>query len=373
MKEIILINQYHLKKPLEELGFQVTKINTYEEAVLDIHRRKHFNKAQALGILCEMETNGSYKNLIDYIESKKLNLPVIVITDQHNAFLKKEAFDAGAADYFYYGLNLDDLVYRIEQLHGLQQEQHKPAYKVNYKMPIGKRVFDMVVSGFLLTMFSPLFIVIGLLIKLTSKGPIFYSSPRVGTGYKIFPFYKFRSMRVNADHMIKDMQHLNHYANDEVEVEKETIEDVSQPMLFSDDGFIDEIEYQAIKKQEEKRTFVKFQNDPRITKIGHFIRKTSIDELPQLINVLLGHMSIVGNRPLPLYEAEKLTSDMWALRFMAPAGITGLWQVTERGKANTTADSRKLLDLTYAENYSVWMDLKILLKTPLAAIQQEKV
>ncbi|MEQ9306234.1 MAG: sugar transferase, partial [Marinoscillum sp.] len=201
--------------------------------------------------------------------------------------------------------------------------------------------------------------------------PVFYSAPRVGTGYNVFPFYKFRSMRTNADQMLKDMKHLNHYKKDQ---EKEIIDiDHSSTMLFSDEGYMNEEEYLLRKKNEEQDAFIKIQNDPRITKIGHFIRKTSIDELPQLVNVLLGHMSIVGNRPLPLYEAEKLTSDNWTLRFMAPAGITGLWQVTERGKASTSEDSRKMLDMMYAQKYSIWLDLKILLKTPLAAIQQEKV
>lgn len=373
MKEIILINQRHLKKPFVENGFKVTMINSYEEVVLAIHKRKHFNQPQATSIICEMDTSNEYKNLISYITAQKINLPVIVITNQHNDSLKKEAFAAGAADYFYYGLNLDDLFSRIDQLSQLSDSKQKSAYKINYKMPLGKRVFDILIAGVLLTLLSPLFLVIGLLIKLTSKGPIFYSSPRVGTGYKIFPFYKFRSMRVNADHMLKDMQHLNHYKNtDQPKASKPKLT-TDQPMLFSDDGFIDETEFELLKKQEEEQAFVKFSNDPRITKIGHFIRKTSIDELPQLVNVLLGHMSIVGNRPLPLYEAEKLTSDLWALRFMAPAGITGLWQVTERGKSSTSTDSRKLLDITYAQNYSIWMDLKILLKTPLAAIQQEKV
>ncbi len=115
-------------------------------------------------------------------------------------------------------------------------------------------------------------------------------------------------------------------------------------------------------------------NDPRITKVGRILRNTSIDELPQFINVLKGDMSIVGNRPLPLYEAELLTSDQWAKRFLAPAGITGLWQVTKRGGANVmSADERKQLDIEYAENYSFWYDIKILLKTIPAMLQHENV
>ncbi|MFX4489871.1 sugar transferase, partial [Acinetobacter baumannii] len=91
---------------------------------------------------------------------------------------------------------------------------------------------------------------------------------------------------------------------------------------------------------------------PRITKVGKFIRNTSIDELPQLWNVIIGDMSIVGNRPLPLYEAEKLTTDKYAMRFMAPAGITGLWQVEKRGKGEMSEEERLMLDNKYAENHS---------------------
>lgn len=373
MKEIILINQRHLKSSLEEFGMQVTTIDTFEEVALEIHKRKHYHKPQATAILSEMDPEGLYKNLIKYIDSQRITLPVIVLTNRHNEVLKQEAFAAGAADYFYYGLKLEKLVNRLKSLENWTTQSTKSVYQINYRMPVGKRIFDLLVSGFLLMLLSPLFLVIGLLIKLTSKGQVFYSSPRVGTGYKVFPFYKFRSMRVDADDMLKDMKQHNHYANTDQSKAPNYKQDETQPMLFSDEGYINELEVEYLKRKEEEQAFVKFQNDPRITKIGHFIRKTSIDELPQLVNVLLGHMSIVGNRPLPLYEAEKLTSDMWALRFMAPAGITGLWQVTERGKASTSADSRKLLDMIYAQNYSIWMDLKILLKTPLAAIQQEKV
>ena len=98
--------------------------------------------------------------------------------------------------------------------------------------------------------------------------------------------------------------------------------------------------------------------------MGKFIRKYSIDELPQLFNILKGDMSIVGNRPLPLYEAEKLTADSSIDRFMAPAGLTGLWQVEERGRGGTmSAEERKQLDITYGQTYNFWLDMKIILKT----------
>lgn len=371
MKEIILIGQDHLKNPLSDYGYQTVIFQSIEEVVLDIHTRKQHKLSQAHAILCELDSENHYKNLIDYIKNLNELIHVVVLSKHHSPTLKAEAFKAGAADYFNYGLNLDDLAHRLTALQNWFSKTKNPVKKINYQMPVGKRIFDIAVSSFLLLVLSPLFLVIGVLIKISSRGPVFYSAPRVGTGYNVFPFYKFRSMRTNADQMLKDMKHLNHYKKDQ---EKEiTNIDHSSTMLFSDEGYMNEEEYLFRKKNEEQDAFIKIQNDPRITKIGHFIRKTSIDELPQLVNVLLGHMSIVGNRPLPLYEAEKLTSDNWTLRFMAPAGITGLWQVTERGKASTSEDSRKMLDMMYAQKYSIWLDLKILLKTPLAAIQQEKV
>jgi lipopolysaccharide/colanic/teichoic acid biosynthesis glycosyltransferase len=123
----------------------------------------------------------------------------------------------------------------------------------------------------------------------------------------------------------------------------------------------------------KKANFFKIKDDPRITKFGKFLRNSSLDELPQLFNVLKGDMSMVGNRPLPLYEATTLTTDEWAERFMAPAGITGLWQITKRGKAEMSNEERILLDITYARNRTLKGDLKILFQTPAALLQKANV
>jgi lipopolysaccharide/colanic/teichoic acid biosynthesis glycosyltransferase len=249
-----------------------------------------------------------------------------------------------------------------------------------------KRAFDILASCILLVLLSPLFLIVAVLIKIENPGPVFYAAPRVGRHYRVFPFFKFRSMRVNADKLLGGMKTHNHYGStntvvtatqtdilDMKNLVREDRRTTYNPALISNDGWVNESVWLSGQADEVQKTFVKFSNDPRITRIGHFIRNTSIDELPQLFNILRGDMSLVGNRPLPLYEAEKLTTDKDIERFFAPAGITGLWQVTERGKVATSADSRKQLDVTYARHYSLWLDLWILVKTPLALFQTENV
>ena len=230
-----------------------------------------------------------------------------------------------------------------------------------------KRAFDISAALTALILLSPILIIVAILIKIESKGPVFYKSKRVGQHYKVFDFYKFRSMRTDADKLLAQMQHLNQYDNQESLEEKVNIQinESKGEMLFSDEGWVDEDTW--LTKQEKLQPFLKITNDPRITRIGKFIRSSSIDELPQLINVLKGDMSLVGNRPLPVYEAEHLTTDETINRYAAPAGITGLWQVTERGKSGVSADSRKRLDVEYAQSYSFKLDLWILFKTPVAA------
>lgn len=371
MKELFVIRLPHLEKTLQNEGFKIHYFETVERACLALHKRNKSDEQLPIAVLSLAEKSDAYLHLISFVEKMKSKVHVIPFTFEYDKEVKVKAFEKGASDYFYESFGVTQLASRIKDLNSWDKFQNVEKRYKDCKIPAWKRAFDIAIAGFTLLVLSPLFLFVALAIKLTSKGPVFYSSPRVGTGYKIFPFYKFRSMRVNADRMLGDMKHLNHYAQANKEIAFEI--EKGGPMLIGDDTMISESEFEQKRKQEEKETFIKIQNDPRITKIGHFIRKTSIDELPQLVNVLLGHMSIVGNRPLPLYEAEKLTTDQWTRRFMAPAGITGLWQVTERGKASTSEDSRKQLDIEYAEKFSLWMDIKILFKTPLAAIQQEKV
>lgn len=197
-----------------------------------------------------------------------------------------------------------------------------------------KRLLDIIFALTILMLCLPIFIVIAIAIKIDSKGPVFFKSLRAGKNYKIFKFYKFRTMVMGADTMNDEFFHLNQYSS-------------------NDKGI----------------SFLKIQNDPRVTRVGKFLRKTSLDEIPQMLNVLIGDMSLVGNRPLPLKEAESLVTNDYVERFLAPAGITGLWQISKKSKPNMTAEERVDLDIVYARKSNFFSDLKIILKTPSALFQ----
>jgi len=257
----------------------------------------------------------------------------------------------------------------------------------SFHLPLWKRIFDITFSGMALLFLSPILLAVAIAIRMESKGSIVYKAKRVGSNYHVFDFLKFRSMYVGADKHLKKLDGLNQYKSETNNVQQDTVkplfnEDIKiddnmiigDNLLVGDDFAIPEEDYISKKNNDQKNAFVKIEKDPRITKVGHFIRKYSIDELPQLINILKGDMSIVGNRPLPLYEAELLTSDEYIDRFMAPAGLTGLWQVEKRGSAGKlSAEERKQLDIKYAQTFSFKLDIKIIIKTLTAFIQKEDV
>ena len=260
-----------------------------------------------------------------------------------------------------------------------------------FRLPLWKRTFDILASGSAILCLSPILILTALAIRTESNGKIVYKSKRVGSNYKIFDFYKFRSMYSDADKRLTEYQQLNQYTKNIAEEEfkdSSSAAEISQQscsleqkqeqeqdiLLFSDNLSTSENNYLKTKRTERSNAFFKLENDPRITRVGHFIRKYSIDELPQLFNILKGDMSVVGNRPLPLYEAELLTSDEYVQRFMGPAGLTGLWQVEKRGGAGQmSAEERKQLDIKYAKEFSFGMDMRIIIRTFTAFIQKENV
>jgi len=202
-----------------------------------------------------------------------------------------------------------------------------------------KRAIDILGSLLLIILFMPLFVLIAIAVKVTSKGPIFFKQQRVGQHGRHFTFLKFRSMRDRNDHSAHR------------EYVKQMIAGNAERKLLREGG----------------EGVYKLVNDPRITPLGRFLRRTSLDELPQFWNVLRGEMSLVGPRPPIPYEVAAYQT--WHRRrvLQVKPGITGLWQVT--GRSRVSFDDMVRLDLQYANFWSLWLDVKILMRTPAAVIK----
>lgn len=192
-----------------------------------------------------------------------------------------------------------------------------------------KRVIDVILASVALILLSPLFVIIAIAIKIDSKGPVFFAHKRIGKNGKIIKLYKFRSMVINAEELIK--------------------------------SFIPE------QMREYKENY-KLTNDPRITKVGKFLRKTSLDELPQLINIINGDLSINGPRPVVADELEKYGVNKDKFLSVTP-GLTGYWAAN--GRSNTTYEQRMKMELYYIDNLSLKMDIKVFFKTILSVVKKE--
>lgn len=196
-----------------------------------------------------------------------------------------------------------------------------------------KYIFDTVLSILFLPLILLITLIIGILIKIDSPGPVFYSHPRVGKGGKIFKVYKFRTMYKDSKERLEKLLNEN----------------------------------EELRKEWE--TNFKLKNDPRVTKVGKFLRKTSLDELPQIFNVLKGEMSLVGPRPVIQEEIDKYYKEYAKYYFMTSPGVTGLWQVS--GRSDTNYDFRVWIDSWYVLNWSLWLDVVILFKTIKVVLKRE--
>ena len=341
---------------------------------------------------------------ITYLRKKCKNVYIILLTDPLSGEERKVYQECGINDTLSLSASVTELNKKIQFISDresiLFDDQVSKKHILRFKIPLWKRLFDIFFSALAIIVLSPVFLITWIAIKLESPGPALFKSKRVGTNYTVFDFLKFRSMYTDAEKRLKEVSKAagNQYAEKEPEPEEanatitaplgneaemmmmdngmESMMMISddEVMLVGDDFVVAESDFNKEKEEEINNAFVKIENDPRVTKVGRFIRKWSIDELPQLFNILKGDMSIVGNRPLPLYEAEKLTADSSIDRFMAPAGLTGLWQVTERGKGgNMSAEERKQLDITYGQTYNFMLDMKIIFKTLTAFVQKDNV
>lgn len=337
-------------------------------------------------------------NAINYLKKKNKHIYIILLTKELTAENRSVYQKSGINDTLDSNASITELNKKIQFISDRENmlfDDQQPKYRMlRFKIPLWKRVFDVFFAIFALILTSPIFILTAIAIRLESKGPVIFKSKRVGANYTIFNFLKFRSMYQDAEARLKQvakeagnqyaemnkkaaqpaMSSLDMGANMMISDDTDMMIADDEVMLVGDDFVISETDYSKEKKEEIENAFVKIENDPRVTKVGKFIRKFSIDELPQLINILKGDMSVVGNRPLPLYEAEKLTIDTSIDRFMAPAGLTGLWQVEERGKGGMmSAEERKQLDIKYGQTYNFWLDMKILFRTFFAFVQKENV
>ena len=382
-------------------GRLVRLTNTYKDATSACAphvRNEHFI------VFFEKNVRSEDITAITYLRKKCKNIYIILLTDQLTDEERQIYQKCGINDTLSLSASVTEMNKKIQFISDRESlmfdDQVSKKHILRFKIPVWKRVFDIIFSGLAIIVLSPVFLITAIAIKLESPGPVLFRSKRVGTNYTIFDFLKFRSMYTDAEKRLKEVSKTagNQYA-EKPEEEEDTHTTITAPlgaeaelammamgmesdmmisdeetMLVGDDFVVAESDFIQQKEEDINNAFVKIENDPRVTKVGQFIRKYSIDELPQLFNILKGDMSIVGNRPLPLYEAEKLTIDSSIDRFMAPAGLTGLWQVEERGKGGQmSAEERKQLDITYGQTYNFMLDMKIIFRTLTAFVQKENV
>lgn len=360
------------------LNRKVTVVETPFQARSYIFENFYTHKQPIFIFIEPTDTEDNLKRIEVMKQSRISDLYLLLIAGEIPKELRHRYIAKGVSDIIDISISQQRLQQLLLLLPRLKKHAEEQQSMHLFKLPLWKRCFDIFFTLGALLVLSPLFLITAIAVRLESKGPVIYTSQRVGTNYKIFGFLKFRSMYADADQRLKEYKELNQYQGN-INLENEVYShyvpaDHSETIFVGDDFRLTEEEYLKRRNELKRNNFIKLQNDPRITKVGHIIRKYSIDELPQLFNILKGDMSIVGNRPLPLYEAEQLTSDEYIERFMAPAGLTGLWQVEKRGTEGIlSAEERKQLDIQYARKFSFLLDIKIIFRTFTAFVQKENV
>ena len=270
-------------------GFQeILKHQVIDEVVLSLPVKSHYEKISTIINICEEQ-----------------GIIIRFLSDIFDLKIAKSYID-----------HLDDIHFLT--LHSAPIEQWPL---------LVKKSFDVALSFVLLVLLSPLFLLVAILIKLNSKGPVFFTQERVGFNKRRFKLFKFRTMVDNAEKLREKLEEQN---------------EATGPVF-------------------------KIKNDPRLTRVGKWLRRTSVDELPQLINVLKGEMSLVGPRPLPIRDYEGFYHNWHRRRFSVRPGITCLWQVN--GRSHIPFEKWMELDVQYIDNWSLWLDLKILAKTIPAIIR----
>lgn len=332
--------------PTNQIPFRYHLVTSAESAIEWLESRLMYQDISRTGIVFNAKwVDDNRLKLLTHINNHPIfrQMPMLVVSERIHWGLGEHYIEAGADDYFLQPIDCNRLKsvlnYHWENkpavLETIEDLPTAATRSPQYSAKSIKRWIDIMGALVALILFFPIMLLTAMAIRLESKGPIFYCSNRIGAGFKTFKFWKFRSMYADADQRLNQLKAYNQYGSG--------------------------------------ATFVKFNNDPRVTKVGKFIRKYSIDELPQLFNVLKGEMSLVGNRPLPVYEADQLVTENHSARFLAPAGLTGLWQVSKRGQSDMSTEERIGLDVRYSEKHDLLTDFRILFKTFTAFIQKENV
>jgi exopolysaccharide biosynthesis polyprenyl glycosylphosphotransferase len=329
---------------------------------------------------------------ITYLRKKCRNVYIILMTDTMNQEDREVYMKCGINDTIHQEASVTELNKKIQfisERENILFDDEAPKYGIlKFKIPIWKRMFDIIFSSIAIIILSPVFILTAIAIKLESKGPILFKSKRVGTNYTIFDFLKFRSMYTDAEQRLSELsKDRNQYA--ETNDKEESKATITAPlgdqaemsmmdmglesgmmigdeeiMLVGDDFVVAESDFAKKKEEEINNAFVKIENDPRVTKVGRFIRKYSIDELPQLFNILVGQMSLVGPRPERPQFVEKFKEEIprYMIKHQVRPGLTG-WAQINGLRGDTAIDRRIEYDLYYIENWTLELDIKILFLT----------
>lgn len=338
-------------------------VAAYEEQNLNI-----------VALISQSEVSGTYGNelLANLNKMGFPKLPFILMCQELDPNVKKLALRAGVAEAFTLPLKVEQIEKRVNFLINYWEELTKFRKNLTqnpYRVPNETRAFDIIFSGFCLILFSPLFLLIAILIKLETKGPVFSHSLRVGSNYRIFKMLSFRTMKLTGENRIGNSHSSNssHVSNSTQEIGKcddcRSNNTVCQFPVYAGNVTCCEKKFMYKEKLIEGTSNKGYVPEIRLSIVGSILRATRLSHLPQLLNVFRGEMSVVGNMPLPISEAEKLTTDRYVLRFMAPAGMTGLWQIERRKKKYGDQPGRLVLDNRYARNQNFHSDIILLFKT----------
>ena len=376
-------NKDFLRKFSKLENVQMIYAQNYQDAITICIRLK---VRENIIVLHEQgEMNGDIEQ-IGAFRKKFYQAYVVLITDRLTPEASKVYLNSGIND----TVSLNITTARLRQKIDIINKRQELLYAHNRKkkdvrhfiLPQWKRCFDILFSGAALIFLSPVFLLIAIAIRMESKGPVIYKSKRVGTNYTIFNFLKFRSMYTDADKKLKDLAGQNQYQPEGTpEIAKDFSMEELGGLMFGDDGVIDnggmlvsddfiipEEEFISRQNALDESPFIKIEKDPRVTKVGRVLRKYSLDELPQLVNILKGDMSVVGPRPErpELAEEYEKTMPEFEFRLQVKAGLTGYAQVT--GLYDTLPYDKLKMDLMYIENYSIFLDLRIILMTLKTAL-----